>query len=110
MHKNEIASYEQRFRDNELEVAHMKREVTQWEKRTRRSEAKAAQWEQQANSTEDRRYTESIRAEGAINILRSQISVLQKEVQEQIRRKLNYKKKVSYLAYTVRGHDLRLLD
>lgn len=93
IHKNEIASYEQRFRESELEVARMKREAAQWEKRARRSETKSAQWEQQANSVEDRRYTESIRAEGAINILRSQINVLQKEVQEQIRRKLNYKKK-----------------
>jgi chromosome segregation ATPase len=95
MHKSELASYEQRFRENELELARTKRDINQWEKRARRSEAKAAQWEQQVNLIEDRRYTESIRAEGAISILRSQISALQKEVQEQTRRKLGYKKKVS---------------
>lgn len=97
MHKSELASYEQRFRENELNLAQTKHELTQWEKHVKRSEAIAAQWEQQANLIEDRRYTESIRAEGAISILRSQISVLQKEVQEQTRRKLSYKKKVSLL-------------
>ncbi|CAE6377345.1 unnamed protein product [Rhizoctonia solani] len=93
MQKNAAMNTEQRLRQSEMDLTQAKRDVAQWEKRTRRAEALAAQWEQQANSIEDRRYTESIRAEGAINILRSQISVLQKEVQEQTRRKMGYKKK-----------------
>ncbi|CAE6456085.1 unnamed protein product [Rhizoctonia solani] len=93
MQKNATINAEQRLRQSELDLAQAKRDITQWEKRTRRAEAFSAQWEQQANSIEDRRYTESVRAEGAINILRSQVSVLQKEVQEQTRRKTGYKKK-----------------
>ncbi|KAG8744990.1 hypothetical protein FRC10_009098 [Ceratobasidium sp. 414] len=93
MYRNEIASYEQRFHQAELEIAQAQREVSQWEKVAKRAETKAAQWEQQANVLEERRYTESIRAEGAVSILRSQIGVLQKEVQEQTQRKLRYKKK-----------------
>lgn len=95
MQKNANINVEQRLRHSEMDLAQTKREVTQWEKRTRRAEALAAQWEKQVNSIEDRRYTESVRAEGAINILRSQVGVLQKEVQEQSRRKMAYKKKVS---------------
>ncbi|KAH7335458.1 hypothetical protein B0J17DRAFT_670260 [Rhizoctonia solani] len=93
MQKNATMNAEQRLRQSEMDLAQTKRVVAQWEKRTKRAEALAAQWEKQANSIEDRRYTESIRAEGATNILRSQISVLQKEVQEQTRRKMGYKKK-----------------
>ncbi|EUC59109.1 hypothetical protein RSOL_296810 [Rhizoctonia solani AG-3 Rhs1AP] len=93
MQKNATMNAEQRLRQSEINLTQARREVTQWEKRTRRAEVLAAQWEQQANSIEDRRYTESIRAEGATNILRSQINVLQKEVQEQTRRKMGYKKK-----------------
>ncbi|KDN47076.1 hypothetical protein RSAG8_03853, partial [Rhizoctonia solani AG-8 WAC10335] len=93
MQKNATINAEQRLRQSEMDLARAKRDVTQWEKRTRRAEALAVQWEQQANSIEDRRYTELIRAEGATNILRSQISVLQKEVQEHTRRKMGYKKK-----------------
>lgn len=95
MQKNATMNAEQRLRQSEIDLAQAKRDVIQSEKRTRRAEALAAQWEQQANALEDRRYTESIRAEGATNILRSQISVLQKEIQEQTRRKMGYKKKVS---------------
>ncbi|CAE6502549.1 unnamed protein product [Rhizoctonia solani] len=93
MQKNATMNAEQRLRQSEMDLAQTKRVVAQWEKRTRRAEALAAQWEQQASSIEDRRYTESIRAEGATNILRSQIRVLQKEIQEQTRRKMGYKKK-----------------
>ncbi|KAG8699730.1 hypothetical protein FRC09_006414 [Ceratobasidium sp. 395] len=93
MYRNEIASYEQRFHQAELEIAQTRREASQWEKVAKRAEAKAAQWEQQMEVFEERRYTESIRAEGAVSILRSQIGVLQKEVQEQTQRKLRYKKK-----------------
>ncbi|KAG8731194.1 hypothetical protein FRC11_004748, partial [Ceratobasidium sp. 423] len=93
MQKNATMNAEQRIRQSEIDLAQAKRDITQWEKHTRRAEALSAQWEQQANSIEDRRYTESVRAEGAINILRSQVSVLQKEIQEQTRRKMGYKKK-----------------
>ncbi|CAE6418193.1 unnamed protein product [Rhizoctonia solani] len=93
MQKNATMNAEQRLRHSEMDLAQTKREFAQCEKRTRRAEALAAQWEKQANSIEDRRYTESVRAEGAINILRSQVGVLQKEVQEQSRRKMAYKKK-----------------
>ncbi|KAG9102957.1 hypothetical protein FRC06_000662 [Ceratobasidium sp. 370] len=93
MYRNEIASYEQRFHEAELEIAQARREASQWEKVAKRAETKAAQWEQQANVLEERRYTESIRAEGAVGILRSQIGVLQNEVREQTQRKLRYKKK-----------------
>ncbi|CAE7074911.1 unnamed protein product [Rhizoctonia solani] len=93
MQKNATMNAEQRLRQSEMDLARATRDVVRWEKQTRRAEALVAQWEQQANSIEDRRYTESIRAEGATNILRSQISVLQKEVQEQTRRKMGYKKK-----------------
>ncbi|QRV88715.1 hypothetical protein RhiJN_16733 [Ceratobasidium sp. AG-Ba] len=95
MYRNELAGYEARLRQTELEVAEAQREATRWEKHAKRAEARAAQWEQQANALEERRYTESIRAEGAVSILRSQISVLQKEVREQTQRKLKYKKKQS---------------
>ncbi|KAJ1306632.1 hypothetical protein OPQ81_007628 [Rhizoctonia solani] len=93
MQKNATMNAEQRLRQSEKDLAQAKREISQWEKRTRRAELMSAQWEQRVNSIEDRRYTESIRAEGATNILRSQVSVLQKEVQEQTRRKMGYKKK-----------------
>ncbi|KAG9128535.1 hypothetical protein FRC07_003424 [Ceratobasidium sp. 392] len=93
MYRNEIAAYEQRFHQAELEIAQARREAGQWERAVKRAEAKAAQWEQQMNVLEERRYTESVRAEGAVGILRSQIGVLQKEVQEQTQRKLRYKKK-----------------
>jgi predicted RNase H-like nuclease (RuvC/YqgF family) len=94
MYRNEIATYEERFHQAELEIAQARRETNQWEKHAKRAEAKAAQWEKQMNVIEERRYTESIRAEGAVGILRSQIGVLQKEVLEQTQRKLKYKKKV----------------
>ncbi|KAF8677424.1 hypothetical protein RhiXN_04962 [Rhizoctonia solani] len=93
MQKNATMNAEQRLRHSEMDLAQAKREAAQWEKRIKRAETLAAQWEKQANSTEDRRYTESVRAEGAINILRSQVGVLQKELQEQSRRKIAYKKK-----------------
>lgn len=100
-YRNEVESYKAGIREAELEVAQARREASQWQQLAKHAEAKASRWKKQADMLEERRYTESVRAEGAVSILRSQIGVLQKEVLEQTQRKLKYKKRVCRFIFII---------